>query len=355
MWEGVTSLEIMLRGAAVGALVATALVLGRSRAGPAIRLSGLLFAIAVIGYVVNSSASSRAAVGDLHPLFRALSYGGIGAFWAFVLAIFEDRPLSSGLFAPFLGLTVYGIAASFAPAGSQGLWWIVHNLIEVGLAAHALFVVYRSWRGDLVDARRRLRGPFIAGVAVFAVVISGFEIGEDLGVSASWYPLAGAMGLAGFTLLGTFILLELRSALLGAVIPPASPSLKASGPDAADRLELDRVTALMDAGEAWRREGLAIGTLAQELSMPEHRLRRLINDQLGYRNFAAFVNARRIEVAKRVLADPGEARKTIASIAFDLGFGSLGPFNRAFKEATGETPTEWRRRAMGSANQSDPV
>ena len=348
MWDGLTSLEIMLRGAAVGALVATAIVLGRSRASPAVRLSGVLFAIAVIGYVFNSSASSRAAVGDLHPLFRALSYGGIGAFWAFVLAIFEDRRLSPSLLTPFVGLTVYGIAASFASAGSHGVWWIVHNAIEVGLAAHALFVVYRSWRGDLVDARRRLRGPFIASVALFAVVISGFEIGEDLGVSAGWYQMAGALGLAGFSLLGTFVLFDLRSALLGAVIPPASTVPKAIGPDAADRLEIDRVTALMDAGEVWRREGLAIGTLAQELSIPEHRLRRLINDQLGYRNFAAFVNARRIEAAKRVLADPGEARKTIASIAFDLGFGSLGPFNRAFKEETGETPTEWRRRAMES-------
>ncbi len=352
MGDTLTSLEIMLRGAAVGALAATTIVLGRSRASPAVRLSGVLFAIAVIGYVVNSSASSRAAVGDLHPIFRALSYGGIGAFWAFVLAIFEDRRLSPGLLTPFVGLTLYGIAASFVPAGSHGVWWIVHNVIEVGLAAHALFVVYRSWRGDLVDARRRLRGPFIASVALFAVVISGFEIGEDLGVSAGWYQMAGAMGLAAFSLLGTFILFELRSALLGAVIPAVSTASKAIGPDAADRFEIDRVTALMDAGEVWRREGLAIGTLAQELNMPEHRLRRLINDQLGYRNFAAFVNARRIEAAKQVLANPGEARRTIASIAFDLGFGSLGPFNRAFKEETGETPTEWRRRAMGSAEPS---
>ena len=352
MGDTLTSLEIMLRGAAVGALAATTIVLGRSRASPAVRLSGVLFAIAVIGYVVNSSASSRAAVGDLHPIFRALSYGGIGAFWAFVLAIFEDRRLSPGLLTPFVGLTLYGIAASFVPEGSHGVWWIVHNVIEVGLAAHALFVVYRSWRGDLVDARRRLRGPFIASVALFAVIISGFEIGEDLGVSAGWYQMTGAMGLAAFSLLGTFILFELRSALLGAVIPAVSTASKAIGPDAADRFEIDRVTALMDAGEVWRREGLAIGTLAQELNMPEHRLRRLINDQLGYRNFAAFVNARRIEAAKQVLANPGEARRTIASIAFDLGFGSLGPFNRAFKEETGETPTEWRRRAMKSDEPS---
>ena len=34
------------------------------------------------------------------------------------------------------------------------------------------------------------------------------------------------------------------------------------------------------------------------------------------------------------------------AIAFDLGYGSLGPFNRAFRAATEVTPTEWRRQAL---------
>ena len=54
----------------------------------------------------------------------------------------------------------------------------------------------------------------------------------------------------------------------------------------------------------------------------------------------------RYAAAKRRLADPGEARTTVAAIAFDLGYGSLGPFNRAFRTATGSTPTEWRRQAL---------
>ena len=29
-----------------------------------------------------------------------------------------------------------------------------------------------------------------------------------------------------------------------------------------------------------------------------------------------------------------------------FGYGSLGPFNRAFRAATGATPTEWRRQAL---------
>jgi AraC family transcriptional regulator len=33
-------------------------------------------------------------------------------------------------------------------------------------------------------------------------------------------------------------------------------------------------------------------------------------------------------------------------IAFDLGYGSLSTFNRAFRRATGATPTVWRRAAL---------
>jgi AraC-like DNA-binding protein len=99
----------------------------------------------------------------------------------------------------------------------------------------------------------------------------------------------------------------------------------------------------MTGDEVWRREGLTVGALAAEVGVPEHRLRVLINGRLGHRNFAAFINARRIEAARRQLADPAFADTPVSKIAYDLGFASLGPFNRAFKEATGQTPTEWRR------------
>ena len=103
------------------------------------------------------------------------------------------------------------------------------------------------------------------------------------------------------------------------------------------------------AAERWRHEGLTISRLAEELGAPEHRLRRLINQRLGHRNFADFLNAHRIEAAKRHLADPEQAHSTVAAIAFGLGYGSLGPFNRAFRAATGATPTEWRRQALGGS------
>ena len=100
---------------------------------------------------------------------------------------------------------------------------------------------------------------------------------------------------------------------------------------------------LMADERIYRHEGITIGTLATKLAVPEYKLRRLINQQLGYRNFNVFLNNHRIEEAKAALADPSQAEVPVITIAMDAGFQSLGPFNRAFKATTGVTPTEYRR------------
>lgn len=43
----------------------------------------------------------------------------------------------------------------------------------------------------------------------------------------------------------------------------------------------------------------------------------------------------------------GDNRNTpVLTLAMELGYGSLGPFNRAFKERTGLTPTEFRTQSL---------
>ena len=85
--------------------------------------------------------------------------------------------------------------------------------------------------------------------------------------------------------------------------------------DAADRLVLGRLDPFVSA-EGWRREGLTIGALAAELQILEHRLRRLINNRLGHRNFADFLSVSRIKAARRRLANPHEACTTVATICW---------------------------------------
>jgi AraC-like DNA-binding protein len=109
---------------------------------------------------------------------------------------------------------------------------------------------------------------------------------------------------------------------------------------------LRRLQQLMTIERAYRREGLTIGLLSAELGVPEYRLRQLINEGLGYRNFNAFLNHYRIEEAKAALADPEQKEVPVLTIAMDTGFQSVGPFNRAFKSVTDLTPTEFRRIAL---------
>ena len=347
MTDATLILELVLRGIAIGGVAASAVAFFRSGASVSVRVAGLLFCVSVIAYVLNSSPLLRASLSFGGIPVNLLSWGGGGYFWLFVVMLFEDRRISLLTLAPAAALTAVGFAGF---ATHKETIWVVHNLIEIALSAHALFIIYSSWRGDLVEARRRLRGPFMAVVTLYIIALSGVEIGESVGVQASWYSLAGAVALASLCLGGAFIFLEARAALFGAAEPVAASAHVPVRLDPADRLTLEKLQSRMDESQAWRREGITIGTLAAEVGTPEHRLRRLINDHLGHRNFAAFVNARRIEAAKRILADPNQARTTVAAIAFDLGFGSLGPFNRAFKDATGVTPTHWRRDALEKAS-----
>ena len=105
---------------------------------------------------------------------------------------------------------------------------------------------------------------------------------------------------------------------------------------------------------AYRQEGLTIGSLAARMSLPEYRLRQIINEGLGHRNFNAFLNRYRIDEAKAALADSSQQDVPVLTIAMDAGFQSLGPFNRAFKADTGLTPTEFRRLALAKARSKPP-
>jgi AraC-like DNA-binding protein len=103
---------------------------------------------------------------------------------------------------------------------------------------------------------------------------------------------------------------------------------------------------LIDEEQIHRSDGLSVASLAARVGAPEYRLRQLINQRLGYRNFNAFVNAHRIADACTALADPQRREVAVLTIALDAGFQSIGPFNRAFKAATGLTPSEFRRARL---------
>jgi AraC-like DNA-binding protein len=112
---------------------------------------------------------------------------------------------------------------------------------------------------------------------------------------------------------------------------------------------VQRLLAHMDQERPHRDEGLTIAALAAQFGEQEYRLRRTINRAMGHRNFAQFLNSHRLAEVRQALADPAQREVPILTIALDAGFGSLGPFNRAFRESEGMTPSEYRTRALADS------
>jgi AraC-like DNA-binding protein len=237
----------------------------------------------------------------------------------------------------------------------------VTNVSAILIVAHAGYLVFRGRRDDLMEQRQRLRAPVLGLFAVFGVWEVAIFMLRPIAPGAFMLFVSQPYGVAlvGLLLVGAApLFLEARADLFGRPMPRlagepgAATALQAQArADAADQILLEKLRLAMEAG-VWRREGLTIGSLAEELGVPEHRLRRLINSRMGHRNFSEFLNGRRIEQAKARLADRATAHLTVAEIAFDLGYGSLGPFNRAFRAATGVTPTAWRAEALKTSPNS---
>lgn len=352
-------LELLARGIAVGAFLGVAGIVLRGGQTPA-RLMGALFALAAASHTLTQwpGVEIASALGWIMPAVWALSVAGAGFLWAFVSELFEDRAKLDGRrFLPAAALYGIGLGTLLAPRPEAFMF--AHKLVSGALIVHALVLIATGWRNDLVESRRRLRGPILGLASVYALGVISVEAGELVaGPAHALSPLAaGALMVLGLLSLAAFA--QADPALFG----PASRVAPSTGDEpeeqqsphpptplvGADRKAIASLESFMRHELPYREEGLTIAALALRLRLPEHRLRRLINQGLGFRNFNDFLNSWRLSEVEAALLDPNQAQVPIATIALDAGFGSLGPFNRAFKAKTGLTPTAFRERALSGA------
>lgn len=111
---------------------------------------------------------------------------------------------------------------------------------------------------------------------------------------------------------------------------------------ATDPALAENIRSLLVTEEIFRDPELKVADLSARLGQPEYKVTQCITGPLGYANFNRMMNHYRIEAAKDMLVDPAMAEHSILSIALDCGFGSIGPFNRAFKQQLGMTPSAFR-------------
>ena len=115
-----------------------------------------------------------------------------------------------------------------------------------------------------------------------------------------------------------------------------------------------RVNAAMDYVEAHLADELTIETLAQVAHFSPFHVHRIFSAVTG-ETIGTFVSRVRIERAATLLT--ARPDRPVTEIALETGFANPSSFSRAFREAYGMSPTEWRvgGRAGHERRSQDPA
>jgi AraC-like DNA-binding protein len=357
--------EMFLRGCVAGLLLFHLAALGLPGPRPALRAALALFVASVLAYLFCQQA--EIALGLPRPLtlpLIALCVGSPAWMWLAARALFDDHfRFEARLLAPALGMVALGLAANlpYLPElqgrlSPEAVRWLgrLHGAGLLGFAALALWEVARGRADDLVEPRRAARRWVVLGIAAYALLALVVELalhGERVGRLLPMLHVGGigalALGLALLVARGSLVeVLGTQAAPPPEPPEPAAPAETSAPAEPAPARKphpaLARLEQAMQAQHLYRREGLSLAALAAELGLGEAALRSLINHELGYRNFNDFLHHHRLQEACRRLVDED---LPVLSIALECGYGSIGPFNRAFRERMGMTPTEYRGAA----------
>lgn len=355
--------EMFLRGAVGGLLLFHLLHLALPGARPAARMAVGGFTLSLLAYLFCQQPYLMH--GFARPLALALMTLCVSStawMWLAARSLFnDDFRFSKPVVGLLLAMVAVGMASKIPyllshpdlPASGVANWLSgIHAAAMLAFTVAAIWEIVGSWQDDLVEPRRAARrwgamliGVYAAVAVVVELVLQDRPVGRLL-------PLLHVAGI-GTVALALALLVARRSldAVLGVWMPsepdhgapapePAVPPAEEPEPSpASPSPDLARLIQAMTEERLYRREGLTLGALAEALGMREAALRTLINQHLGYRNFNDFLHHYRIEEAAARLASED---LPVLTIALDCGYGSIGPFNRAFRERMGMTPSEYR-------------
>jgi AraC-like DNA-binding protein len=336
--------ELVLRSSAGAILLITGMLMLRDRREMQSGAVGGLLTVSAAAH----AAVSLAGVNTWSWPILLIAMGTPALLWTWTGTVFVDEFRPSWRDA--VGWAILPVLAAFG-----FLYWrpwvgIAENLLSLLFVLLAAQRILSGLGDDLVERRRRLR-PVLAGLTV--LYAGGFLLMELLGTnqpSGDSARIVEAAALAALAAAFAFVVLRAGRSSFGPIAESEAPGLNAATEpapaiDTQEDALLARLQHLMREEKIYRREGFGVVALVAAMDVPEYRLRKLINQRLGHRNFSSFVNGYRLAEAMAALADPGQAGVPILTIALDAGFQSIGPFNRAFKAHTSMTPSAYRKQA----------
>lgn len=338
--------DLLVRTIAIGAslMLLALLVEGEMRREFRISLVGLI--VGTVGYLINSTP----LIGQsnwVDPWVELVSLSPPFWIWLFSRQLFEREPPQRVVMIAVAGLLSAWFIGNFFSGNELPTFYAIH-LISLALIVDLVRIALMDRADDLVEKRRIIRVILPLLVAAQAGGILIFEMITASAMAIPTVQLANAVLILVLILFAGTALMRTDQELLFTreeVNTPEEEMVPELDLSPSEKVLHDKLTAAMDEG-AFTAPGLTISVLADQLETPEHRLRALINGQLGHRNFSAFLNRYRVAEAQRKLSSSEHVDFPILTIAMDLGYNSLPPFNRAFRELTGSSPSEFRKRAF---------
>jgi len=334
-------LDVLLRYSTVTMLLLIAVLALRDgrKFRPTIYI--VLTSVTVAFMLLGTSPEQLKLPQPFHSIVRFGDFGNIVFIWWLGLAIFQDgfrlrwphwavMAINCAVLLPSRFMELRG-QEYFHPFLNYGL-----DIITVGIMGHLIFVVLKGRADDLIEPRRRLRLYFILAM-VMATLKNLLQTNHN-----EFLQTLRCIIIFPLALWGVLWLTQMHPEKIF-FKETRKPMEKVSDIDPRDQLLLDDLNAAMERDAIYKEPGLTIRTLAETLNAPEHRLRNLINSGLGYRNFSSFLNHYRIEAIKAAFSMPKNSRIPVLTIALDNGYNSLAPFNRAFRDTEGKTPTQYRQ------------
>lgn len=234
----------------------------------------------------------------------------------------------------------------FLPVGSWIYISYSQAILQLIFVILAIYWTLKGWSADLVADRRILRWFFIGvqGALIFTVIfVENFLVdggSTENATAQSFIVYAIALLTLGMLL----VALRFDLVSLGYVIRKVAELSIEPEKEGTAIFDIDSFNKAFKEQLLYREAGLTISMLAKSLNIPEYRLRAFIHKQLGFRNFNAMLHQYRIEDSGNVLSDNENQNIPILTIALSVGYQSITPFNKAFREIKGVTPSEYRKR-----------
>ena len=305
----------------------------------------MLSCISTIGLLIGFSPISLPPPEYLFYVARLVDTPQMIFIWLFALSLFDSQ-FQPRLFHAVVALA-YCLPILLLRLSQFGLIetvpsWIIPaiNLGVVPIIGHLFWVTIKGRSDDLNEGRRSARYYFIAvlGFVAIASALTDLIMTGELRVHL---PTAKAAIFLPSIIFACWWLLRIdpTSLSFGVSAPHINEKLTRKHSDIKLRLDEE-----MREKKAYLDSRLSIISLAKRIGTPPYRLRMLINKSLGHQNFSIYVNRFRVEAVKEAFADTADLNTPILTIALNNGFNSLSPFNRAFREIEGMTPSEYRRQ-----------